>query len=159
MPAKLTLNRLAESLILESKVPFSSDDFEKRIQEKWQQKIPVSTLKRLKKKLSLHNNLIGPNSREFLPIPMILQKMHTLSLSIPLGKFEVEKKRFFPGHRLIPFIANDKKESDLTFLDLEGHEIQEQKVPLPIEDIVGYYQYSSPTYFPDEIKLNKKVLF
>ena len=54
MPAKLTLNKLAENLILESKVPFSSDDFEKIIQEKWEQKIPVSTLKRLKKKLSLH---------------------------------------------------------------------------------------------------------
>ena len=51
MPAKLTLNKLAENLILESKVPFSSDDFEKIIQEKWEQKIPVSTLKRLKKKL------------------------------------------------------------------------------------------------------------
>ena len=158
MPAKLTLNKLAENLILESKVPFSSDDFEKIIQEKWEQKIPVSTLKRLKKKLSLHNNLIGTDSREFLPISMILQKIHNLSLSIPLGKFEVEKKGFFPGHRLIPFIANHKKESDLTFLDTEGNEIKKEKVPLRIEDIVGYYQYSSPAYFPDEIKLNNWAL-
>ena len=158
MPAKLTLNRLAESLILESKVPFSSDDFEKRIQAKWQQKIPLSTLKRLKKKLSLHNNLIGTNSKEFLPIPMILKKIDNLSLSIPLGRFEVEKKEFFPGHRLIPFIANDKKESDLTFIDIEGNKIDKQKVPLRIEDIVGYYQYSSPAYFPDEIKLNNWAL-
>jgi hypothetical protein len=39
MPAKLTLNKLAENLILESNTLFSSGDFEKTIREKWQQEI------------------------------------------------------------------------------------------------------------------------
>jgi len=158
MPTKLTLNKLAENLILESNTPFSSEDFEKTIQEKWQQEIPASTLKRLKKKLSNHRHLIGTDSNDFLPVPMVLQKIGDLSLSIRLGKFEIAKKIFFPGHRLIPFISNDKKESDLTFLGLEGNEIPKQKLPFLIEDIVRYYQYSSPAHFPDEIKLNNWVL-
>ena len=62
MPAKLTLNKLAENLILGSNSHFSSRDFEKKIREKWEQQIPVSTLKRLKKKLSTHNYLIETNA-------------------------------------------------------------------------------------------------
>ena len=55
MPAKLTLNKLAENLILKSSTSFSSDDFEKRILEIWRQEIPISTLEGLKKKLSANN--------------------------------------------------------------------------------------------------------
>ena len=62
MPSKLTLHKLAENLIQESSTPFTADDFESKIQEKWQHKIPTSTLKRLKKKLSKHHNLIRTNS-------------------------------------------------------------------------------------------------
>ena len=123
MPAKLTLNKLAENLILESNTPFSSGDFEKTIREKWQQEIPSSTLKKLKKKLLAHNYLIETNTDDFLPLPVALQKIKNLSLSIRLNSFEINKKVFFPGHRLIPFISNEKKESDLTFLCLNGNEI------------------------------------
>ncbi|MBT3515061.1 MAG: hypothetical protein HN474_07080 [Nitrospina sp.] len=158
MPLKLTLNRLAENLILESNTPFSSGDFEKTIREKWQQEIPISTLKRLKKKLFTHNYLIEKSTDDFLPIPVALQKIKNLSLSIRLNSFEINKKVFFPGHRLIPFISNEKKEPDLTFLCPEGNEVKKQKLPFLIEDIVPYYQYSSPIHFPDEIKINNRVL-
>ena len=70
MPAKLTLNKLAENLILKSSTSFSSDDFEKRILEIWRQEIPISTLNRLKKKLSAHNYLIETIGNDFLPIPV-----------------------------------------------------------------------------------------
>ena len=158
MPAKLTLNKLAENLILKSSTSFSSDDFEKRILETWHQEIPISTLNRLKKKLSTHNYLIETIGNDFLPIPVALQKLKNLPLSIRLNSFEINKKVFFPGHRLIPFISNKKQESDLTFLYLEGKEISKQKLPFLIEDIIPYYQYSSPVHFPDEIKLNNWAL-
>ena len=158
MPAKLTLNKLAENLILESNTPFSSGDFEKTIREKWRQEIPNSILKKLKKKLFAHDYLIETNTDDFLPIPVALQKIKNLSLSIRLNSFEINKKVFFPGHRLIPFISSEKKESDLTFLCLDGNEIPKQKLPFLIEDIIPYYQYSSPIHFPDEIKLNNWVL-
>ena len=136
MPAKLTLNKLAENLILKSSTSFSSDDFEKIILETWHQEIPISTLNRLKKKLSTHNYLIETIGNDFLPIPVALQKLKNLPLSIRLNSFEINKKVFFPGHRLIPFISNEKKESDLTFLCLDGNEIPKQKLPFLIEDIV-----------------------
>jgi hypothetical protein len=158
MHAKLTLNKLAENLILESNSHFSSSDFEKTIAEKWQQEIPASTLKKLKKKLSTHNYLIETSTDDYLPVPMVLKKIKNLSLSVRLNSFEISKKVFFPGHRLIPFISNKKKESDLTFLYLDGNLIPKQKLPFLIEDIVPYYQYSNPAHFPDEIKLNNWVL-
>jgi len=158
MPSRLTLQKLAESLIQESSKPFNIDDFESKIQEKWHREIPVSTLKQLKKNLFKHHHLIGTDSDDFLPVAMILKKIKKLSLSLCLDKFEITKEIFFPGHRLIPFISNDKKESDLTFLNPEGNEIPKQKQPFPIEDIVHYYQYSSPSHFPDQIKLNNWVL-
>ena len=66
MPAKLTLNKLAENLILKSSTSFSSDDFEKRILETWHQEIPIPTLNRLKKKLSTHNYLIETIGNDFM---------------------------------------------------------------------------------------------
>ena len=117
MPSKLTLQKLAENFIQESSTPFTVDDFESKIQEKWQQKIPVSTLKQLKKKLLKHQNLIGTNSNDFLSVPVVLKKIKNISLSLYLGKLEITKEIFFPGHRLIPFISNDKTESSITFLD------------------------------------------
>ena len=158
MAAKLTLNKLAENLILQSSTSFSSDDFEKSILERWRQEIPVSTLKRLKKKLSTHNDLIETKENDFLPIPVALKKINNLSLSVRLNSFEINKKVFFPGHRLIPFISNKKQESDLAFLYLEDKEISKQKLPFLIEDIIPYYQYSSPAHFPNEIKLNHWAL-
>ena len=96
MPAKLTLNKLAENLILESNTSFSSGDFEKTIREKWQQEIPNATLKKLKKKLFAHNYLIETNTDDFLPIPVALQKIKNLSLSIRLNSFEINKiKNYF----------------------------------------------------------------
>ena len=158
MSPKLTLYKLAEDLIQESGAPFTADDFESKIQEKWQREIPPSTLKQLKKKLSKHHHLIGTDSNDFLPVPVVLKKIENLSLSLRLSKFEIAKEVFFPGHRLIPFISNDKTESNLTFLNPEGIEIQKQKQPFPIEDIIRYYQYSSPIHFPDQIKVNNLVL-
>ncbi|SVE52427.1 uncharacterized protein METZ01_LOCUS505281, partial [marine metagenome] len=158
MPYKLTLHKLAENLIQESSTPFTADDFESKIQEKWQQKIPTSTLKRLKKKLSKHHNLIKTNSSDFLPVPVVLEKLKKISLSLRLGKFEIANEVFFPGHRLIPFISNDQTESNLTFLNPEGNEIQKQKQSFPIENIVRYYQYSSPIHFPDQIEVNNWIL-
>jgi hypothetical protein len=158
MPAKLTLNKLAENLILKSNTSFTSADFEKKILALWHHEIPTSTLKRLKKKLSSHNDLIETNGNCFLPIPLALQKIKNLPLSIRLNSFEINNKVFLPGHRLIPFISNKKKEPDLTFLYSESNEIAKQKLPFLIEDIVPYYQYSSPVHFPDEIKLNNWAL-
>jgi len=158
MPYKLTLHKLAENLIQESSTPFTADDFESKIQEKWQHKIPTSTLKRLKKKLSKHHNLIRTNSNDFLPVPVVLEKLKKISLSLRLGKFEIANEVFFPGHRLIPFISNDQTESNLTFLNPEGNEIQKQKQSFPIDNIVRYYQYSSPIHFPDQIEVNNWIL-
>ncbi len=157
MPPKLTLHKLAENLIRESRTPFTTDDFERKIRKKWQRKISISTLNKLKRKLSSHHRLIGFDSNDFLPVPAILQKIGGLPLSIGLGKFETRTKVFFPGHRLIPFVSNDQTESDLTFLDPEGNEIPKRKQSFLIEDIIRYYQYAGPKHFPDEIKVNEWI--
>ena len=158
MPSKLTLNKLAESLIQESNTLFTADDFGNKIQEKWKQEIPTSTLKQLKKKLSKHHYLIGTDSNDFLPVSVAIKKIENLSLLLRLGKFEITKEVFFPGHRLIPFLTKDRTESNLTFLSPEGDEIKKQKQPFLIDDIVPYYHYSSPIHFPNQIKINNWVL-
>ena len=158
MPSKLTLNKLAENLIQESNTSFTADDFGNKIQEKWKQEIPISTLKQLKNKLSKHHYLIGTDSNDFLPISVAIKKIENLSLLLRLGKFEITKEAFFPGHRLIPFLANNITESNLTFLSPEGDEIKKQKQPFLIDDIVPYYLYSSPIHFPNQIKINNWVL-
>ena len=87
MPYKLTLHKLAENQIQESSTPFTADDFESKIQEKWRWEIPTSTLKRLKKKLSKHHNLIRTNSSDFLPVPVVLEKLFLKSLQNKEQKF------------------------------------------------------------------------
>ena len=112
-----------DDLIRESRAPFTAEDLEKKIQERWQRKISKTTLARLKGKLPKHDYIIGTDSDDFLPYQAVLQKIGHLPLLVHLGKFEIQQKIFLPGHRLIPFLCNDRKEADLTFLDPEGREI------------------------------------
>ena len=84
MPSKLTLYKLAENLIQESSAPFTADDFEIKIQEKWQREIPTSILKQLTKKLSNHHHIIGTDSNDFLPVPVVLKKIENLSRHVIL---------------------------------------------------------------------------
>ena len=60
MPAKLTLNKLAENLILESNNPFSSGDFEKTYPGKVATRNTNLYVKKIKEK-TIHSQLSNRN--------------------------------------------------------------------------------------------------
>ncbi|MBT6596975.1 MAG: hypothetical protein HOB34_12835, partial [Nitrospina sp.] len=59
MTNRISLNRLAETLIQESKTPFNTEDFAKHLESKWQKEVSGSARKRLEKVLRNHSSLIG----------------------------------------------------------------------------------------------------
>lgn len=153
--SRLTLQRLADNLIREWRKPFNADDFAEKIQQNWSRKISDTTLKRLKRKLSLHDHLIGIDPNGYLPYQAVFAKIGHIPLYVTLGKFEMARKIFLAGHRLIPFISSDLDESDLTLLGPDGNPIPKRKQSFLIEDVIHKFQYSGSRHFPDDIQVNE----
>ncbi len=155
MSHRQTLQTLIDDLIRESRTPFTAEDLEQRIQQRWRRKISESTLAQLKGKLSDHHYIVGTDSDDFLPYQAVLNKIGHIPLQVDLGKFELQQRIFIPGHRLIPFLSNDRKEADLTFLDADGREIPRQKRSFCIEEVMHFYQYAGERHFPGDIDVNE----
>lgn len=146
---------MIDNLIRESHAPFTVEDFVKRVEERWRKKISKTTLDSLKRKLSDHQYIIGTNSSDYLPYPAVLEKIKHIPLLVHLGKFEIKRKIFIPGHRLIPFISSGRTEADLTFLDPEGKVIPQEKKSFYIEEVIHFYQYAGERHFPEDINVNE----
>ena len=142
MTHRLTLQKLADNLVREWSAPFNAEDFAEKIQQRWRRKISDSTLNRLKRKLPHHDHLIGIDTDGYLPYQVIFDKVGHVPLYATLGKFEMTRKVFIPGHRLIPYISSDLDEADLTFLDPEGNPIPKLKQSFFVEDAIHCFQYS-----------------
>jgi len=110
-------------------------------------------MKRLRKVLLNHSSLIGIRDNDFVPFRAVVEKIRHVSLSVQLGAWELKQGILIPGHRLIPFLPVDLKESELTFLDPDGNEIPKLKKSYYIQDIVPFYQYCAR--FPEEIMINE----
>ena len=128
MTKNITLNNLAEEIIRESKHPFTINDFAENLKTRWQKKISDSSLKKVRQILLNHHSLIGIKENDFVPCRAVIQKIHHISLSVPLGTWELKQGIFIPGHRLMPFLLADRKEEELTFVDAEGNEIQKSNI-------------------------------
>ena len=155
MPRKPTLKTLIDNFIRESHAPFTVEDFAKEVEERWRKKISKTSMNHLKRKLSNHQYIIGTDSNDYLPYPAVLEKIQHIPLLIPLGKFEISRKMFIPGHRMIPFVSSERTETELTFLDPDGEEIPKLKKSFFIEEVIHFYQYSGERHFPDDIDVNE----
>ena len=155
MANRISLNRLAETLISESKTPFNVEGFAKNLEIKWEKEIKGSTMKRLNKVLLNHASLIGIEDHNFVPFRAVVEKIRHVALSVQLGAWELKQGILIPGHRLIPFLPVDIEENALTFLDPDGNEIPKLKKSYYIQDIVPFYQYCAR--FPEEIKINEWI--
>lgn len=157
MTNKIPLKRLAETLIQESKAPFSTEEFAKNLEGRWEKEISDSAMKRLKKVLLNHSSLIGIHDSNFIPFRAVVEKIGHVSLSMQLGAWELKQGVLIPGHRLIPFMPTNLKESELTFLDPDGNEIPKLKQSYFIQDIIPFYQYCGGAHFPEEININEWI--
>lgn len=155
MPRRLTLYALAENLIRESRAPFSVDDYLARIQERWRRRIAPQTLNDLKAKLNNHDYLIEIGDNDFLPFPLILERVGRIPLVLYPGKMEWERGLLVPGHRLIPFVSGELGEGDLAFYDSTGRELPRARQTFFIEDVIPNFQYCDERHFPDQIKVNQ----
>ncbi len=155
MTNRISLNRLAETLIQESNTPFSTEDFAKSLEGRWQKQVSDSAMKRLKKVLLNHSSLIGIHDSNFIPFRAVVEKIGHVSLSVQLGAWELKQGILIPGHRLTPFMPPNLEESELTFLDADGNEIPKLKKSYFIQDVVPFYQYCSR--FPEEIEINEWI--
>ena len=155
MTKKITLNKLTEEMIRESRHPFTVNDFAKNLESRWQKQISESTLKKVRKILLNHHFLIGIKEDDFIPFRAVIEKVSHISLSLQLGTWELKQGILIPGHRLMPFNLTDRKEQDLIFIDPDGNEIQKLKQTFFIQDVASFYQYCGN--FPEEIKINEKV--
>ncbi len=155
MTNRISLNRLAETLIQESRTPFNTEDFAKHLESRWQKEVSGSARKRLEKVLHNHSSLIGIPESDFIPFRAVVDKISHVSLSVQLGALELKQGILIPGHRLIPFMPVNLKESELTFRDPQGNEIPKLKESYYIQDIVPFYQYCAR--FPEEIKINEWI--
>ncbi len=155
MATKLTLNKLAENLIRESKAPFTAEDYLNRIKECWRRKISPSTLADLRQKLVDHDFLIGMETNDYLPYKAVLEKLGPVPVSVLPGKMEIKNNIFVLGHRLIPIISADLAEEELKLLDPQGREIPKIRKTFCIDEVIHYYQYSNDGHFPDKIKVNE----
>ena len=155
MTKKITFNKLTEEIIRESRHPFNVNDFAKNLENRWQKQISESTLKKVKKILLNHHFLIGIKDDDFIPFRAVIEKVSHISLSLQLGTWELKQGILIPGHRLMPFNLEDRKEQDLNFIDPDGNEIQKLKQTFFIQDVASFYQYCGN--FPEEIKINEKV--
>ena len=127
MTNRISLNRLAETLIQESRTPFNTKEFAKHLENRWQKEVSGSAMKRLEKVLRNHSSLIGIPESDFIPFRAVVDKIRHVSLSMQLGAWELKQGVLIPGHRLIPFMPVNLHESELTFLDPEGNEIPKLK--------------------------------
>jgi hypothetical protein len=155
MTKKITFNKLTEEMIRESRHPFNVNDFAKNLENRWQKEISEPTLKKVKRILLNHNFLIGIKDDDFIPFCAVIEKLSHISLSLQLGAWELKQGILIPGHRLMPFNLEDRKEQDLNFIDPDGNEIQKFKQTFLIQDVASFYQYCGN--FPEEIKINEKV--
>ena len=155
MTNRISLKRLAETLIQESRTPFNTEDFAKHLESRWQKEVSGSARKRLEKVLHNHSSLIGIPESDFIPFRAVVDKISHVSLSVQLRAWELKQGILIPGHRLIPFMPVNLKESELTFRDPEGNEIPKLKESYYIQDIVPFYQYCAR--FPEEIKINEWI--
>ena len=155
MPRKPTLQNVIDNLIRESQMPFTVEDFSKEVEKRWRKKMSKTSLTHLKQKLSSHKYIIETDSNDYLPYSVVLEKIQHIPLLVHLGKFEIDRNIFIPGHRMIPFVSNDHTESDLIFLDPDGKEIPRLIKKFYIEEVIHFYQYSGESHFPDDINVNE----
>lgn len=155
MQSRISLNRLADKLIQESTAPFSVEEFAKCLEGRWDREVSDSAMKRLKKFLINHSSLIGIHDSNFIPFRAVVEKIAHVSMSLQLGAWELKQGVLIPGHRLIPFMPTNLKESELTFLDEDGKEIPKLKQSYFIQDIIPFYQYCGGAHFHEEIKINE----
>ena len=155
MKKKITLNKLAEEMISESRNPFTVNEFAKNLENHWQKQISDSALKKVRKILLNHHFLIEIKEDDFIPFRAVVEKVSHISLSLQLGTWELKQGILIPGHRLMPFNLTDRKEQDLVFIDPGENVIQKIKKTFFIQDVASFYQYCGN--FPDEIKINEKV--
>ena len=155
MAKKLTLRKLTEEIIRESKGLFTINDFSKNLESRWEKQISESALKKVRRILLNHHYLIGINEHDFVSCRAVIEKISHVSLSFQLGTWELKQGMLIPGHRLMPFLLADRQEEDLIFLDPDGNEIKKSKKSFFIQDVASFYQYCG--HFPEEIKLNEKI--
>ena len=155
MKTKITLNKLTEEIIRESKDPFTVNEFTRNLESRWQKQISDSYLKKVKKILLNHHYLIGVKEDDFVPCRNIVEKIKHISLFFQLGTWELKQEVLILGHRLMPFLLSDQNEQDLIFLDPDENEIKKTKKTFFIQDVASFYQYCGN--FPEEIKINEKV--
>ena len=140
MTNRISLNRLAETLIQESRTPFNKEEFAKHLESRWQKEVSGAAMKRLEKVLHNHSSLIGIPECDFVPFRAVVDKISHVSLSMQLGAWELKQGVLIPGHRLIPFMPVNLNESELIFLDPEGNEIPKLKKSFFIQEIVPLVQ-------------------
>ncbi len=155
MPKRRTLKTIADEVIRESRSPLKAEEIIAKIQNRWRRKIAPDTLNDLRRGLEHHQNLIGVESNDYMPYPAVFRELGDFPLALPLGKMELARRRFLPGHRLIPFISHDLNESDLVFFDPQGRELPKERQTFLIEDVIHYYQYAAGTHFPGDIQINE----
>ena len=155
MAKKITLRKLTEEIIRESKGLFTINDFSKNLESRWEKQISESALKKVKRILLNHNYLIGIKENDFVSCRAVIEQISHVSLSFQLGTWELKQGMLIPGHRLMPFLLADRQEEDLIFLDPDGNEIKKSKKTFFIQDVASFYQYCG--HFPEEIKLNEKI--
>jgi len=155
MAKKITLRKLTEEIIRESKGLFTINDFSKNLESRWEKEISESALKKVKRILLNHNYLIGIKENDFVSCRAVIEKISHVSLSCQLGTWELKQGMLILGHRLMPFLLADRQEEDLIFLDPDGNEIKKSKKTFFIQDVAPFYQYCG--HFPEEIKLNEKI--
>ena len=155
MAKKLTLRKLTEEMIRESKGLFTINDFSKNLESRWEKQISESALKKVKRILLNHHYLIGIKENDFVSCRAVIEQISHVSLSFQLGTWELKQGMLIPGHRLMPFLLADRQEEDLIFLDPDGNEIKKSKKTFFIQDVASFYQYCG--HFPEEIKLNEKI--
>ena len=155
MAKKITLRKLTEEIIRESKGLFTINDFSKNLESRWEKQISEFALKKVKRILLNHHYLIRIKENDFVSCRAVIEQISHVSLSFQLGTWELKQGMLIPGHRLMPFLLADRQEEDLIFLDPDGNEIQKSKKNFFIQDVASFYQYCG--HFPEEIKLNEKI--
>ena len=73
MTKNITLNKLAEEIIRESKRPFTINDFARNLETRWQKQISDSSLKKVRQILLNHHSLIGIKENDFVPLRREMQ--------------------------------------------------------------------------------------
>lgn len=155
MPSRLTLHKVTENLIQESRASFSPEDYERRLKKRWPRKIADSTLDALKRQLPVHERLIEIAPEKFLPSHVVFEKIQKTPLSVRLGELEIQGRFFIPGCRLVPFLPSHLKEKDLTILNATGEEIPKFGKKFHLDEILDFYRYCEESHFPDHIKVNE----